>query len=262
MMAKANENGGEKGSNPLRRAATVLDAVAVASSGLTLQDISNAAQIPVSSAHRIANSLVDIGYLETAANRKVYLIGSRMRRLLNISFGDSSVEKVASPLLLNLANKFGQVAFICRLVAGKIKLEAFAFPEEAPYSLIHPGYEFPFHATASGKAMLAFQSDEFIENVLSQDMQRYQIGTLVERDELEGQIRAIRAKGYAVNNMELDPGVFALAAPVTFEFGSVFLTVGIVGMQIRIFEQFDEDQLATTVQGTAERLSNLLSNQR
>lgn len=162
-MTKMNENGAEKGSNPLRRIATVLDAVAFSSSGLTLQDIANTAQIPVSSAHRITNTLLDVGYLEAAENQKVYHIGPRLRRLLNLSFGDATVEKVASPMLIELANKLQEVAFICRLVGGKIKLEAFSFPQETPSSLIHPGYEFPFHATASGKAMLAFQNEDFVE---------------------------------------------------------------------------------------------------
>lgn len=257
-----NENGSEKGSNPLRRIATVLDAVAFSSSGLTLQDIANAAQIPVSSAHRITNTLLDVGYLEAAPNKKVYLIGPRLRRLLNLSFGDAPIEKVAAPLLSELANKLQEVAFICRLVGGKIKLEAFAFPQEAPNSLIHPGYEFPFHATASGKVMLAFQSDDFIEDTLSQDIPRFQAGTVVDRAAIKEQLNVVREKGFATNNMEFDPGVYALAAPVTFEHGSVFLTVGIVGMSARMHERFDEASMEKLVKSTASRLSHLLSSHR
>ncbi|MCO5149552.1 MULTISPECIES: IclR family transcriptional regulator [unclassified Shinella] len=261
-MSKTKENGSEKGSNPLRRIATVLDAVAFSSSGLTLQDIANAAQIPVSSAHRITNTLLDVGYLEAAPNKKVYLTGPRLRRLLNLSFGDAPIEKIASPLLTELANKLQEVAFICRLVAGKIKLEAFAFPQEAPSSLIHPGYEFPFHATASGKAMLAFQNEDFIADVLSADIPRFQAGTTVDRAEIRQQLDAARQRGYAVNDMEFDPGVFALAAPVTFEHGDVFLTVGIVGMSARMHSRFEETEMATFVKSAAGRLSHLLSSHR
>ncbi|WP_439630716.1 IclR family transcriptional regulator [Shinella sp.] len=261
-MSKLNDNGSEKGSNPLRRIATVLDAVAFSSSGLTLQDIASAAQIPVSSAHRITNTLLDVGYLEAAPNQKVYLVGPRLRRLLNLSFGDAPIEKVASPLLIELANKIQEVAFICRLVGGKIKLEAFAFPQEAPSSLIHPGYEFPYHATASGKAMLAFQGEDFIEDALSHDIPRYQAGTTVDRAEIINQLSSVRVKGYAVNDMEFDPGVFALAAPVTFQHGNVFLTVGIVGMSARMHDRFEETAMASLVQSTATKLAHLLSSHR
>lgn len=261
-MAKTNENGSEKGSNPLRRIATVLDAVAYSSSGLTLQDIAAAARIPVSSAHRIANTLLDIGYLETAPNQKVYLIGSRMRRLFNLSFGDVSIEKMAAPLLSELANKFNEVAFICRLIGGKIKLEAFAFPSQAAFSLIHPGYEFPFHATASGKAMLAFQSEDFIDAVLSEDMPRFQAGTTVDRDAIRQQLSAVRENGFAINNMEFDPGIYALAAPVTFERGNIFLTVGIVGIGARIEQHFKQEDLVIAVKSTSEKLAHLLSSYR
>jgi DNA-binding IclR family transcriptional regulator len=261
-MAKTTDSKTEKGSNPLRRIATVLDAVAFSTSGLTLQDIAAAAQIPVSSAHRITNTLLDVGYLEAAPNNKVYLIGPRLRRLLNLSFGDAPIDKVASPLLAELANKLQEVAFICRLVGGVIKLEAFAFPQEAPSSLIHPGYEFPFHATASGKAMLAFQNEDFISDVLSEDIPRYQAETTVDREEIRRQLDAVRLRGYAVNDMEFDPGVFALAVPVTFEHGNVFLTVGIVGMSARMHGRFEEAEMASLTKSAAAKLSHLLSSHR
>jgi DNA-binding IclR family transcriptional regulator len=261
-MAKTTDGKVEKGSNPLRRIATVLDAVAFSKSGLTLQDIAAAARIPVSSVHRITNTLLDVGYLEAASNNKVYLIGPRLRRLLNLSFGDAPIDKVASPLLAELANKLQEVAFICRLVGGVIKLEAFAFPQEAPSSLIHPGYEFPFHATASGKAMLAFQSEDFISDALSEDIPRYQAETTVDREEIRHQLEAVRLRGYAVNDMEFDPGVFALAAPITFEHGNVFLTIGIVGMSARMHGRFGEAEMASLVKSAAAKLSHLLSSHR
>ncbi|MFD1883019.1 IclR family transcriptional regulator [Paracoccus pacificus] len=261
-MPKPKESSSDKGSNPLRRIATVLDAVAFSSAGLTLQDIANAAQIPVSSAHRIANTLIDVGYLETASNQRVYQIGARMRRLLKLSFGDTSIEKLAAPLLSDLADRVSEVAFICRLSGGKVKLEAFALPSEAAYSLIHPGYEFPFHATASGKAMLAYQSAEFIEGVLAQDLPQFQSRTTIDHDALLAQLEAVRRNGFAVNNMEFDPGIFALAAPVTFERGDVFLTIGIVGIGARIEARFSQEQLVTMVSDAAARLAHLLSSYR
>lgn len=261
-MTKTKGSSPDRGSNPLRRIATVLDAVAFSSSGLTLQDIANAAQIPLSSAHRIANTLVDVGYLETATNQRVYQIGARMRRLLKLSFDDTSVEKLAAPLLSDLAQKVGEVAFICRLSGGRIKLEAFALPSEAPYSLIHPGYEYPFHATASGKAMLAYQSKEFIESVLAQDLPQFQSRTTIDRDALLAQLESVRANGFAINNMEFDPGIYALAAPVTFERGQVFLTIAIVGIGARIEERFSQEQLVSMVRNAAATLVHLLSSYR
>lgn len=248
-----------KGSNPLRRVALVLDTVAFSSSGLTLHDIAEAAQIPASTTHRIVNSLLDIGYLESDANHKVYRSGPRLRRLLNLSFGDTSIEKMAMPLLKELANGFNEVSFISRLIGGKIKLEAFALPDEAPFSLIHPGYEFPFHATATGKAILAFQTDAFIETALSGDMPRFQATTSVDRSELLERLGKIRSQGYAINDMEFDPGIYALAAPITLQYNGVFLSVGLVGMRDRMLAKFTEQKMAEAVVATSAKLSRLIS---
>ena len=56
--------------------------------------------------------------------------------------------------------------------------------------------------------------------------------------------------------------LFALAAPVMFEHGNVFLTIGIVGMSARMHARFEEAEMATFVKTAAAKLSHLLSRIR
>ena len=68
----------------LGRYATVLDAVAASPNGLILAEIMRATQLPRGTAHRLINSLLRVGYLEQRENRKIYVLGNRLIRLLHM----------------------------------------------------------------------------------------------------------------------------------------------------------------------------------
>ena len=72
LTAPANPDG----TQAIRRAASILKAIAKASSqGVSLADISRAEDLPRSTAHRILKCLVDEGFVEYAGNSRRYQMG-------------------------------------------------------------------------------------------------------------------------------------------------------------------------------------------
>jgi DNA-binding IclR family transcriptional regulator len=61
-------------SNPVRRIATIVDAVAGHDKGITLAEIASAAGLSPSTAHRTVNILLDVGYLALDPATKTYRI--------------------------------------------------------------------------------------------------------------------------------------------------------------------------------------------
>lgn len=72
----------------------------------------------------------------------------------------------------------------------------------------------PIHATANGKAMLAYLSAREIELVVSGKLERYQKNTITEPDRLLAELAQVRRDGYAVNNSEYRSAVAAIGAPI------------------------------------------------
>jgi DNA-binding IclR family transcriptional regulator len=81
--------------------------------------------------------------------------------------------------------------------------------------------------------MLAFQSQEFIDNIAS-SMQKYTPTTAGSRTDLLAQLDQIRRDGFAINLGERVVGVCGVAAPVTNIAGDVRAAIGISGPAERL----------------------------
>src|SRR5437764_151138 len=68
----------------------------------------------------------------------------------------------------------------------------------------------PYHCSANGKALLAFGAARLPDG----DLERLTPQTIVDRGELEAELKTIRPRGYATAGDELEPGLSAAAAPV------------------------------------------------
>jgi len=72
------------------------------------------------------------------------------------------------------------------------------------------GLSVPLHCAALGKVLLAYGAAELPAGELEQRTAR----TISGRAELDAELAVVRARGFAVTNGELEPGLVAIAAPV------------------------------------------------
>lgn len=91
------------------------------------------------------------------------------------------------------------------------------------------GCEFPLHAGASGKTVLAFSPRQVYERVFSEPLEQYTPYTVTRHDILKQQIDDIRRKGYCISQEEVDPGVAAISAPVLDVNQSLVFVITIAG---------------------------------
>jgi len=74
------------------------------------------------------------------------------------------------------------------------------------------------HCLASGKAMLAFSSDEHVQWVVDQHgLPQKTPESISTIEELETELESIREQGYAINEHETAEGVSAIAAPIVVD---------------------------------------------
>ena len=261
-VAKGGDGEGEAGatfSAPLSRAAQIIDVVAASAEGLTLNRIAEETELPVSTAHRLLRSLVSIEYLVTDPGRRTYRIGRRLARVFRTAFGPADIQAVAEPVLTALVQKFGQVFFLNQLVGPRVKLVAFVLPSGGHRSLIVPGEYSPVHATAAGKAIIAFESESVIERHLQRPLEKFQPETLTDPAALRREFALTRERGYALSESEFDAGVTALALPVSVEGAGVVFAVGTAGLQTSMFERHSLKTYVRTLSDAASDLQARLS---
>ena len=93
------------------------------------------------------------------------------------------------------------------------------------------GRQVPHHCTAQGKVFLAYG----VARLPDAPLERHAPRTIVDREALEGELAGVRGRGYATTLDELEPGLWAVAAPVSGP-GGVIAAVSISGPTTRLSE--------------------------
>jgi DNA-binding IclR family transcriptional regulator len=243
----------------LSRYAAVLDVIAARPGGLSLTETMQATGLPRGTVHRLLGALQEVGYLANRDNRKIYMLGPRLLRLLHLGVSPASADAVARPILDGLVEKLGETAFLARLAGDRVVSFATAVPSREGQSHVHPGRDMPIHAAASAKAIFAFQEPSLIERALERPRIRYTDDTRVAAAQVKSDLETVRRKGYAVCANELDPGVLSYAVPINVEGAGVLYSVGLVGLSARL-ARHTEAQLASELRAAARSISARLSH--
>src|SRR5215469_15173941 len=85
------------------------------------------------------------------------------------------------------------------------------------------GLSVPLHASALGKVLLAYGAAQLPPGPLEKRTDK----TITSAAALRAELAAVRARGYAVTDEELEPGLIALAAPVFRYDGTVVAAVSV-----------------------------------
>jgi DNA-binding IclR family transcriptional regulator len=248
-------------SNPVRRIAAIVDVVAGYNKGITLVEIANATRLSPSTAHRTVNILLDVGYLVLDPSTKTYRIGQRLKRVLLLSHGSGPLEDFARPALISLSEQFSETSYLVRFSGRRIHLSDYHLPTTGSRTLVHPGFDFPMHATAAGKVVFAYLSDDIIENELTRDLEHFMPNTITSQQKIRQELAKVKTQGYAVNDAELDPGVYAVAAPVFLSDGETLIgAMAIAGIRDRLLENHSETEIANQLLEATSDLSRLIDN--
>lgn len=244
-------------SNPLDRAFHLLDIMACAGREMSLIEIVKASGLPQSSAFRLASNLVESGMLSFDTKSKTYGLGPRARRLGLFLKGAKALEDIVLPSLTRLATTCSETAFFAVRGEDSIRLVSFVVPEVSARAFIHPGFDFPIHASAAGKVIHAFAGSRGISLADQTDLRKFQEVTVTDPKILESVFEEIRSRGYSVNDGELDFGIFAMAAPV-FSAGDILGALAVVGPRERMVENSCAEAISNELVIRAAELSALL----
>ena len=142
---------------------------------------------------------------------------------------------LAQPLVAELARVSGEGASLAAYRDGVVKIVA-KCDHDGPVRVVQDvGAERPVHATAVGKAIIAFLPAAELDGVLSRlAYERYTPRTIVQRRALEAELRRIRTAGYANDDEEHIEGIRCVAAPVRIYSGQVVASLCTVGPKSRM----------------------------
>ena len=221
---------------------------------LTLPELGERIGTQTPNAHKLVLHLVDAGLVEASPLPKRYRLPPRR-------LGELSARALASlnpweelrQVVPGLKASTGMPGLIAVLSGGRaIYVEQFRGPARAL------GRAFPAHATALGKAVLAFLPAATREVVLSElVLDAWTPKTITDPDRLRSELAVIAERGYAIEDGELDGPRRSVGAPVRDHTGAVIAAIGVGGASADIPEARIAP-LAEIVIAEAERVSAAL----
>ena len=193
----------------------------------SLTEIAGLACLPVSTAHRLVTELAGWGVLERT-EESTFRVGMPIKAMAGRKSPLPAVIESARRILEDLVAVARTGARLGILTdAGIAYIEKRC--DYSPVSTFAQTPRLPVHATALGKALLAFCPADMIDGIIGGGLQAYTPHTLTDPDQLRRCLASIRLSRVAISRRELEPGRSEVAVPV---FGSGGITVAALGLNV------------------------------
>jgi DNA-binding IclR family transcriptional regulator len=212
---------------------------------------------PISSLHRLLQALVQERVISQDRRDKRYSLSVDLLELSHVLVRDPRLRQVAHPYLTKNVEETNATAFLSAWVQDRaIAVDAVETPHSSSPPLSVQSYVIaPFHCAASGKAILAYQPPERIDELLRDYcFERWTERTITDAHTLCAHLGVVRQQGYAVCDEEAQAGVTAIACPIFANSGEVRASVGLCAESPR-FQQQGWDRELAILRQIAERIS-------
>jgi IclR family transcriptional regulator, acetate operon repressor len=193
-----------------------------------LAEISGLLSLPKSSTHRLLGLLIEAGYVELEPITRRYSLTPKVLWIGSSYLRNSPVERSALTVLSRLSEETGTTSHVGVWDSGKVLLLHSTDPPNAISLFVEVGERRPVHASALGKALLAFRSAADLNKICDGGFAQFTPRTKASRAAIEEELLRVREAGVAIDDEEYAPGMRCIAAPIRDQQG-VVAALGISG---------------------------------
>jgi DNA-binding IclR family transcriptional regulator len=195
----------------VERMTLVLSAFDAGSPRLTLAELTERTGLPRSTTHRILDQLVELRWLEHSGQS--YALGMRSLELGGLAVAHHELRDIATPLLAELNQRTGAVACLAVLDRKDVVFVDRHGQGLSSDAVTRVGGRAPAHATAAGKAMLAWSDDAALRAIFLARLATRTPRTITTLDALRQDLAQVRGRGgIAYEREELAQGTVSVAA--------------------------------------------------
>ena len=209
------------------RALEILDTLAGARTGLPLSTLAERMGLNVSTCHHLVMTLVHRGYATQDRQTRHYRLGHKVTELAHLAAVDGDLVHRALPHLQELNDHTGEAIHLAVLEADELvtltRLDS-TFAVRVDSGRV--GKSRALHATATGKALLAYLPPEELEAIVARKgLPRFTGQTLCDLPALRADLARVRTQGYAEDREEFQSDVHCIGAPIRDHTGAVLAAV-------------------------------------
>lgn len=204
------------------------------SDGITVQEISDRAGMPMSSSHRILNDLVECDVLAKDTELRRYRFSPRIIPLVNEISRKMNLGSLTETLV-ELKNLVNETIFLSELTENGVTSVLTVESDRVFSFRARSGVYLPVYCTAAG---LAIAANIGREEALRLICNSYENGSSELKrcplEDFEARLEKVKRDGFAFCDEEYEPGIRALAVPVFNGKGKVIASITAIAPKERL----------------------------
>jgi DNA-binding IclR family transcriptional regulator len=244
------------------RAVRILKALGEHPGRLGLSDLADRVGLAKTTVHGLLRTLQDHGLVEQHAESDKYQLGPELLQLGNSYLDLNELRSHALAWSEQLATHAGEAVRVGVPHRDAALVVHHVFRPDTSLQVLEVGALLPLHATALGKALLAYLDDDVVADLVAGGLPRLTGHTHIAPAAVRRELASIREIGYAVEREESLLGEGGIAAPIFDRRTEPIGAVGIAGPKERVLRRNRLPQLAAFVVEAARGISRDLGAPR
>lgn len=243
------------------RAARILKVLASGPRRLGVSEIADRLGLTRPTVHGLLQTLQAHGFVEQDHDSDKYQLGAGLLQLGNSYLDLNELRARSLVHAERLATRADAAVRVGVMHGASVVIVHHVFRPDTTLQILEVGAELPLHASALGKAMLAFAPEPVVADLLAEPLPRLTSRTLTP-GALREELGEIRERGFARERDEAILGESSIASPIFDHSGHAVGAIGVVGDTDRIMARGSAKSLASAAAEAARGISRELGASR
>ncbi len=245
--------------NSLAREFRLLEKMAEAEQPLTLSQVAESMEMTLPTTYRFLYTLQAIDLIEKEPDRKAYRITPRVLKLGYGVFKSSELWNTAHPHLLRASQKYDETFNLAILEKDQILYIDRVKTQSILTINLEIGSKLPAYCTSMGRVLLAWlPRKEARQRLRLSPLEKHTGRTETDIHKLESILTEVRRNGFAVNDGELAPELYSVAAPILNREGEAVAALNMAVNAARHDENYLQQVMVPAVVHCAGRISSAM----
>ena len=225
---------------------TIVERLSEQDEPVRLQDLSRLAGLNESTALRYLATLQKQGYVDQHPDTGRYALTYKICAVAANVSGRKNIRNISAPYLRSIAQIFSESVTIGEEHnMAVIYIETLNGPHQLLMTTRRVGNVSPLHCTAVGKLLLLEYTPRAIDNyVITKGLAAKTPATITNSEALMAELERTRARGYALDNEEYEPGARCVAAPIYDYTGKIVAGISVSGPVSRMTDEHIHQKLS------------------
>jgi len=224
-------------------------------------ELCNALKLHKSTVHRLMMVLEQHRFVDKNPETGRYRLGLKLFEFGSKAIGALDLQRHSKPYLNRLLLEIDETVHFCILDDGQVLYIAKVEPQRSVRMACTVGSRAPAYCTAVGKAMLAELPDTEVNSIIRRrGLKAITRNTLTTAAELKAELKAVRIRGFAIDDEEKEEGLRCVGAAVRGHSGRLIAAISVSGPAFRVTKERIPD-IGRAVMAAAGDLSEELGYQ-